>query len=105
MEDIFVRAFLKVLNMSLTASYILAVIIARLILRKAPKKYSYALWAVALFRLVCPVSFKSVISIFALKPFAIKMEDTALNSQTAEIVHIPENIGMMTASNSLPWLL
>ena len=60
--------FLEFLNMSLKASYvILAVILIRLILKKAPKKYSYALWAAAAFRLVCPVSFKSVISLFALK--------------------------------------
>ncbi len=97
MEDILISIFLKVLNMSMTASYIiLAVIIARLLLRRAPKKYSYALWAVALFRLVCPVSFKSVISIFALRPFAFPVKDMAVSSQTAEIVHIPDNIGMMT---------
>ncbi len=96
MEDILVSAFEKILNMSITGGYIiLAVMIARLILRSAPKKYSYALWAVALFRLICPVSFKSVISVFALKPFDIKLKDTALSSQTAEIVHIPENIGLM----------
>ena len=65
MEDILVSAFLKILNMSITGGYIiLAVLLARLILRSAPKKYSYALWAVALFRLICPVSFKSVISVF-----------------------------------------
>ncbi len=97
MQDIFESIFLKILNMSMTASYIiLAVIIVRLLLKKAPKKYSYALWAVALFRLICPVSFKSVISIFALKPFAIRMKDSVLGSQGSEIVHIPENIGMMT---------
>ncbi len=97
MENILVSAFLKILNMSITGGYIiLAVMLARLILRAAPKKYSYALWAVALFRLVCPVSFKSVISVFALRPFDIKLEDTTLSSQTAQIVHIPENIGMMT---------
>ncbi len=96
MEDILISIFLQILNMSMTASYIiLAVIIVRLLLRRAPKKYSYALWAVALFRLVCPVSFKSVISIFALKPFAIKMEDSILSSQGSEIVHIPENISTM----------
>ncbi|MBE7016591.1 MAG: hypothetical protein E7420_00335 [Ruminococcaceae bacterium] len=96
MEDILVSAFEKILNMSITGGYIiLAVLLARLILRSAPKKYSYALWAVALFRLICPVSFKSVISVFALKPFDIKLKDTALSSQTAEIVHIPENIGLM----------
>lgn len=56
--------FLTVLNMSLTASYVaLAVIIVRLLLKKAPKVFSYALWAVVLFRLVCPVSFESSLSL------------------------------------------
>ena len=60
--------FYELLNMSLKASYvILAVILVRLLLKKAPKKYSYALWLCAAFRLVCPVSFKSVISLFALR--------------------------------------
>ena len=96
MEDILVSAFLKILNMSITGSYIiLAVLLVRFVLRAAPKKYSYALWAAAFFRLICPVSFKSVISIFSLRPFDIKLEDTAISSQTAEIVHISENIGMM----------
>ncbi len=98
MEDIFESLFMKILNMSLTASYIIAaVLIVRLLLRKAPKKYSYALWAVAGFRLVCPVSFKSIFSIFALKPFALRLEDTAASSQAAQIVHIPENIGFAAA--------
>ena len=96
MEDIFIKAFLKVLNMSMTASYIiLAVLIVRLLLRGAPKKYSYALWLAAAFRLVCPVSFKSVISIFSLKPFNVTIKDFVLTEQGAEIVHIPENIGLM----------
>ena len=46
-----------VLNMSITASVIiLFVLLARLALKKAPKIFSYALWAVVLFRLLCPVS-------------------------------------------------
>ena len=58
---------LTVLDMSITASYvILAILVMRLLLKKAPKKYSYALWAVAGFRLVCPVSFQSVLSLFNL---------------------------------------
>ncbi|MFA7149361.1 MAG: M56 family metallopeptidase, partial [Syntrophomonadaceae bacterium] len=45
--------FITVLNMSLTASYVvLAVIIVRLLLKRAPKIFSYALWAVVLFRLL-----------------------------------------------------
>ena len=48
--------FSQVLNMSLTASVmIVLVILARLALKRAPKIYSYALWSVVLFRLRCPV--------------------------------------------------
>ena len=96
MEDFLVSAFLKILNMSMTASYIIiAVIIARFLLGKAPKKYSYALWAVAAFRLVCPVSFKSVISIFSLKPFNVSVEELSAGTQAGQIVHIPKNFEYM----------
>ncbi len=57
--------FLTVVNMSITASAaILLVLGARLLLRRAPKVFSYALWAVVLFRLLCPVSPSSVISLY-----------------------------------------
>ncbi|MBD5118785.1 MAG: hypothetical protein HDT37_06700 [Clostridiales bacterium] len=47
--------FLKVLSMSATAALvILVVLLARLPLRRAPKVFSYALWTVVLFRLLCP---------------------------------------------------
>ena len=56
--------FLQVLNMSLTASYaVLFVLAARLFLKKAPKIFSYALWSVVLFRLICPFSFESLFSL------------------------------------------
>ncbi len=59
--------FLKVVNMSLTASVaIAAVLLLRLLLRKAPKLYSYVLWGVVLFRLLCPVSVNSEISLLGL---------------------------------------
>lgn len=61
--------FLQLLNMSLTASFIIfAVLVVRLFLRKAPKVFSYALWAVVLFRLVCPFSFESVFSLMPVNP-------------------------------------
>ena len=51
----------KLFNMSLTASAAIAlVILLRLLLKKAPKVISYALWGVVLFRLLCPVSIDSV---------------------------------------------
>ena len=56
--------FLSVLNRSLTASYvILFIIIIRLLLKKAPKVVSYALWGVAAFRLIIPFSFESMFSL------------------------------------------
>ena len=59
--------FSRILNMSLTGSaVILCVLLARLALRKAPKKFSYALWAVVLFRLLCPVSLPSPVSLLEL---------------------------------------
>ncbi len=59
--------FLTILNMSLTASYVITVImVARLFLKKAPKVISYILWAAAGFRLAVPFSFESV---FSMIPF------------------------------------
>lgn len=61
------RMFARTVNMRLTASPVsLLVLGARLILRKAPKVYSYALWAVVLFRLLCPVSLPSPVSLLGL---------------------------------------
>ncbi len=58
------RIFIEVLNMSLTAAVvIIAVLIARILLRKMPHIISYAMWAVVLFRLLCPVSFSMGLSI------------------------------------------
>lgn len=77
------QLFLTVLNMSLTASYvILVVLVARLFLSKAPKIFSYGLWSIVLFRLLCPFSFSSVISFLAL--FKVKTTQP-----------IPANIGYM----------
>lgn len=56
--------FLRLLNMNITACYvILAVILIRLLLRKAPRIFSYLLWSAVLFRLAFPFSFASVFSL------------------------------------------
>lgn len=82
--------FLQILNMSITGSYIiLAVMILRLFLKKAPKKYSYLMWAVCAFRLCCPISFKNIFSIFNLRFFNMP------SNSGAALEHIPQNIGMM----------
>ncbi len=54
------RVFQTVLTMSTSATWVvLAVIAARLLLRKAPKWANCALWALVALRLVCPVSIES----------------------------------------------
>ncbi|MDF2800857.1 MAG: hypothetical protein K0S61_760 [Anaerocolumna sp.] len=64
--------FLQVLNMSLTASYvIIIVIIVRLCLKKVSKIYSLALWSAVLFRLICPLSFEGVFSLVTINANAI----------------------------------
>ena len=62
--------FERVLNMSLTGGIVIAVVLlVRLLLRRAPKIYSYMLWAVVLFRLLCPISLSAGLSV--LKPLPV----------------------------------
>ncbi len=83
----------KILNMSLTASMvIIIVLLARLLLRKSPKVFSYALWAVVLFRLLCPVSFSTEFSLLGLfnTPTSTVSDGGAYSSMTyipSDIVH------------------
>ena len=61
--------FSSVLSMSFSASFVIfAVMIARLLLSRAPKKWSYLLWAAVFFRLCCPISVRSAVSLFAVAP-------------------------------------
>lgn len=90
------QLFISILNMSLTASVIiLAMLIVRLCFRSAPRSFSYILWAVVLFRLLCPVSFSSSLSFVGI--FAKE----AVNDGRME--YIPEDIGyQMEPKVSLP---
>lgn len=50
------QLFLLVLEMSLNAGFIiLLVLLARVLLKRAPKFFSYFLWGVVLLRLLCPI--------------------------------------------------
>ena len=56
--------FIKILNMSISASYlIIAVIAARLVLKRAPKALFCALWLLVAVKLVFPFSIKSMFSL------------------------------------------
>ena len=88
-EFVMHRLFPIVCNMSLTASVvILAVLAVRLLLRRAPKVFSYALWAVVLFRLLCPVSVTSAVSLLGALG-APAQERTAV---TSVVEYVPADI-------------
>lgn len=98
--------FFRVLNMSLSAAAVIAVVaLVRLLLRSAPKKWRYLLWSAAGFRLCCPVSFKAFFSIFRFRPSAIAAVgagDAAVllpqNAVAAARIGIPAAAGMPPAA-------
>lgn len=70
--------------MGITGScIILAIILLRMMLRKAPKVFSYALWFVAGLRLICPFSISSVLSLF--NAFSVPVQISPIDSET--VVH------------------
>jgi len=81
--------FTTVLNMSITASFVaMGVIIARLMLKKMPRIFSYALWLAVLIRLVFPVSFTSIFSLLTvIKP--------GTQQTTGALAYVPYNMGLM----------
>ena len=56
--------FLKIVNMSIAASwFVIAVLLLRLILKKTPKWISVLLWGLVALRLICPFSIESAYSL------------------------------------------
>ena len=56
--------FIKLLNMSIAASWlVLAVILLRIILKNAPKWIRCILWGLVAVRLICPISIESIFSL------------------------------------------
>ncbi len=72
--------FLKLFNMSVTASWlVLAVVILRLIFKKMPKSMNILLWGMVALRLVFPFSLESV---FSLVPSAQTVPNTIISDPT-----------------------
>lgn len=75
----------RILNMSLTGGIVIALLLPfRAMLKKSPRIMSYALWAVVLFRLLCPVSFSAEFS-------ALKILDVPV-TEDHTIEYIPNRI-------------
>lgn len=73
------QLFNQILAMSLTGSIVIAaVMILRLLLKRAPRLYSYCLWAAVWFRLLCPDSFTAGFSLFSILDIpSVSYETTA----------------------------
>lgn len=75
--------FLEVLNMSVSASWLmLAVIVIRFFMGKAPKGLRYVLWALVGIRLLCPISIESTLSMI---PSSETFSEESMYSDKPEI--------------------
>jgi len=94
--------FIKVLNMSYQAGIVICfIILARFLLKiiKAPKKYAYYLWGIAFIRMICPISFETVLSLLPKKTKPISA--TILYEQIPQ-VHTGSNMIDYTVNSVLP---
>ncbi len=96
--------FLKVLNMSITASWlILAVVLTRLILKKAPKWIPCLLWELVAIRLICPFSFESVLSLIpSSETIPVNIAEQHEPAITSGITIINEAVNPVVAESFTP---
>lgn len=86
--------FLTIVNMSISASWIvLAVLILRLLLKKAPKWITVLLWGIVAVRLICPFTIESVMSLI---PSAETISPEIMMDDTPEI-----NSGIPILNNTI----
>ena len=86
--------FLTIVNMSISASWIvLAVLLLRLLLKKAPKWITVLLWGIVAVRLVCPFTIESVMSLI---PSAETISPEIMIDATPEI-----NSGIPILNNTI----
>ncbi len=77
------QIFLRIVNMSISASWlVLAVLLIRLVLKKAPKWVCVLLWGFVAIRLICPFSFESM---FSLIPSAETISPQIMTDPAPEI--------------------
>lgn len=105
--------FLKIMNMSISASWlVLAVLILRLVLKRAPRWIHVLLWGIVAVRLICPFSFESALSLIPSAetiPMNIEMDATpaidsgitAVNRVINPIISASFTPGQMVSANPL----
>lgn len=87
METIMTEVFLKLIfEASVTAGIAAAaVMLVRIPLKKAPKRWSYMLWAVVFFRCLCPFSVESSMSLFNAVP-----EKSVISESIEDSAEVPQ---------------
>lgn len=82
--------FTQVLNVSVSASWlVLGILLLRLALKKAPRAFHCALWALVAVRLLCPFSFESSLS---LVPVTQVVSEEYLTMEPAEDLSQPVSV-------------
>ena len=85
------QIFRAILHMNLTASVVIAVVLLlRLLLRRAPKIFSYLLWIAVAFRLTCPVAVESTFGLPSGKDSFLQMAWEQMQDLKKAEAQIPE---------------
>lgn len=85
--------FLKLLNMSVSACWlILAVILVRLVFRRSPKWINCLLWALVAIRLICPFSIESSLSLLPDSKVVDTIENTGRPYIRSGIITIDDTV-------------
>lgn len=89
--------FYVIADMSVMASIvILVVLLARLLLKRAPKIFSYVLWAVVLLRLLCPFTLETEVSLIPKEAESISQERAIEDYE-----HIPVSSALMAGAEAI----
>ena len=96
--------FLKLVNMSITASWlVLAIIAVRLVFSKTPKWILCLLWGLVAFRLICPFSIESALSLIPNpEPLPQDIIYTAHPQLQSGIIIVDNTINPMLESSMTP---
>lgn len=96
--------FLRVVNLSIAAGWlVLAVLILRLVLHKAPKWTRLLLWAVVALRLLCPISVETVWSLLpSAETVPLDMERTTFPAITSGVEFFDRMINSAIQQSAAP---
>lgn len=82
--------FIAILSLSIQASYVaLWIFFVRMLLKRFPKIFSYALWSILLFRLLLPVGINSPMSILPETLVAERAQESITMETTETFIEVP----------------